>query len=85
MKPSNKGTKRARVYTGETKTKGTARGLIQPTKNHAPNFKAVLPGQMDKLVEQGLFRRVDNPYGNGYPYYEITPKGLKYLRNLESN
>jgi ribosomal protein S19E (S16A) len=51
-------------------------GLTTNKRSHEANFSRILPKAMDKLVEEGLFQKTKDGY-------EITPKGLGYLRNLE--
>lgn len=72
-----------RKRTGQAaKSKSTAQGLINPTRSHAADFRKIMPSQMDKLVEQGLFTRQSNDE-LGRPVYTITKLGRAYLKALE--
>jgi hypothetical protein len=51
--------------------------LIRPGRNtHEANFRRILPGAMDKLVEEGLFERDGDSY-------KITLLGQQRLVELE--
>lgn len=75
-------TKRNRVYSGGSSVKSTEAGLVRPTRSHAADFRRILPGQMDKLVAEGLFERL--PHDElGRPQYRITDKGRQVLKDME--